>query len=570
MQTTPNPNRPAAVPVAATPTVDASTDRCPMALITASGTRLTGDTVRLLRYRLGIAALITLFPNFFFLVLHLADPGNSPRWFGLSGRLFDLLIVLIAGGVSALLWSRRPLTACTLRRLEVVLFGATATFFAWLQVRQMMDPDFLDWIKRSATHITRRQVFSTVLSATGLRWFFLIVLYGVFIPNTWQRCAMLVSSVAILPLGLTLGFTLADDRLAALLPTPLLILTLILLAAVAIAISGSLRIHMLQQQAEQYRKLGQYRLHEKLGSGGMGEVYLGEHVLLRRPCAIKLIHPDQAGDAKQLSRFEREVRAMANLTHWNTVEIFDYGRTEEGTFFYVMEYLPGMNLESLVQHFGPLPPGRVVHLLRQMCLALREAHGIALLHRDLKPSNIIACQRGGFHDVVKLLDFGLVQDLGLGPEAMKLTVQGTILGSPPYMSPEQARGRQDLSPASDIYSVGGIAYFLLTGQPPFVRETIMEMLIAHASETVSPPGTLRSDIPSDLEAVVMRCLAKEPGNRFTDAESLESALAACACANEWTEAMAAEWWRSHGETVSVRPPANTDGVPTRQLTPLSV
>ncbi len=565
MHHTPAPNRPTLAPVAATPTAGVSSARCPMAFVSGSGKGLTCETVKLLRHRLGIAALITLFPNAFFLVLNLADPETSSRWFGVSGRLFDLLVVIVAAGIALLLWGRRPLSASTLRRLEIVLFGTTAAFFAWLQARLLIDPDFLDWIRRSATTGTRRQVFTTVITATGLRWFFLIVLYGVFIPNTWKRCALLVSLVALLPLVLTLVLAVQDPRLGPILLTPFLILTMIMIAAVAIAISGSLRIHTLQQEAEQYRKLGQYRLHEKLGAGGMGEVYLGEHVLLRRPCAIKLIHPDQAGDARQLSRFEREVRAMANLTHWNTVEIFDYGRTEEGVFFYVMEYLPGLNLESLIQRNGPLSPGRVVHLLRQMCLALREAHGIGLLHRDLKPSNIITCQRGGFHDVVKLLDFGLVQDLAVSAEAMKLTMQGTILGSPPYMSPEQSRGRHDLTPASDIYSVGGMAYFMLTGQPPFVRETVMELLIAHASEPVTPPSTLRPDIPADLEAVVMRCLEKEPGKRFADAESLERALAACACACDWKEEMAAEWWRSHGETVSVRRPETTDDARTRQL-----
>jgi serine/threonine-protein kinase len=302
------------------------------------------------------------------------------------------------------------------------------------------------------------------------------------------------------------------------------------------------------------RKLGQYRQHEKLGVGGMGEVYLGEHVLMRRPCAIKVIHRDMAADPTQMSRFEREVRAMATLTHWNTVEVYDYGRTDDGTFYYVMEYLPGQNLESLVGRNGPLPPARVIHLLRQVCGALREAHAIGLLHRDIKPSNIIACERGGVHDVVKLLDFGLVQSIGLADVSPRLTTQGTILGSPQYMSPEQARGRSDLTPASDIYSVGGVAYFLLTGHSPFVRETVMELLIAHATDRVEPPRSVRPDIPADLEAVVLRCLEKEPSQRFADVAQLERALARCGVADEWTEGMAAEWWREHGETVSVRRP----------------
>src|SRR5262249_55874885 len=157
-------------------------------------------------------------------------------------------------------------------------------------------------------------------------------------------------------------------------------------------------VSLLREQAFEARKLGQYQLKERLGSGGMGEVYLAEHVLLRRPCAIKLIRPDQAVDGTSLARFEREVRASATLTHWNTIEIYDYGHAEDGTFYYVMEYLPGLSLQELVDRHGPLPAGRAVYLLRQVCAALREAHAIGLIHRDIKPSNILACERGGVHD----------------------------------------------------------------------------------------------------------------------------------------------------------------------------
>ena len=570
MPDSPVPNRPSIGPVPPTPQTSTSPDRCAMALVLGSGERLSCEGVSFLRRRLGIASLICTFPLVFFLILNIADPETSPRWFGKSGLVFDLCITSIAAIVSILLWSPRRLTACELRFLELTLFGSTASFFAWTNVRMLSEPEFLDWLLPTLSDSSRRQVFSTYLSVTGLRWFFLIVLYGVFIPNTWKRCTILVCTAGLIPLVLTLAVALPEERLRPILVTPLFILTMIVLAAVAIAVAGSLRIHALQQEADQYRRLGQYRLHEKIGSGGMGEVHLGEHILLRRPCAIKLIHPEHASDARQLTRFEREVRAMANLTHWNTVEVFDYGRTADGTFYYVMEYLAGQNLETLVQRHGVLPPGRIIHLLRQVCLALREAHGIGLLHRDIKPSNIIACQRGGCHDVVKLLDFGLVQELGPASADMKLTMQGTILGSPPYMSPEQSRGRADLTPRSDIYGVGGVAYFLLTGQPPFVRETVMELLIAHASDPVKPPSQVRSGIPADLEAVVLRCLEKKPENRFPDAQSLERALAECASAGTWTEEMAAEWWRGHGEMVGMRPPPKPEEVSTRAMTPAPV
>jgi serine/threonine-protein kinase len=318
----------------------------------------------------------------------------------------------------------------------------------------------------------------------------------------------------------------------------------VMAVAVAVAGFGSYRIQVLQQEAHEARQLGQYRLKRRLGEGGMGEVYLAEHVLLRRPCAVKLVRPDQTADPANLQRFEREVRAMATLTHWNTVEIFDYGQADDGTFYYVMEYLPGQNLETLVYEHGPLPAARVIHFLRQVCRALREAHGIGLLHRDIKPSNIIACERGGVFDVAKLLDFGLVHSVGLEKTEDKLTVVGSILGSPPYMSPEQAQGKHDLDARSDIYSVGAVAYFLLTGQPPYVRETPMMMLLAHVYEPTAPLTDLRPDVPRDLEEVVLRSLKKKPGERFPDADSLERALAACQSAGDWSEDEAAAWWRS--------------------------
>jgi serine/threonine protein kinase len=212
-----------------------------------------------------------------------------------------------------------------------------------------------------------------------------------------------------------------------------------------------------------------------------------------------------------------------------------------------MEYLPGLSLQQLVEQYGPVSPERAIHFLRQICAALQEAHSIGLTHRDIKPSNVIACERGGVHDVAKLLDFGLVHGLGpaLSGNGDRLTLQGTILGSPPYMSPEQASGKDEVDARTDIYSLGTVAYYLLTGQAPFVRESAMEMLMCHVYEPVPPLGDLRPDVPADLQDVVMRCLEKTPANRFVDAESLEQALAQCASADQWTRPDAAAWWQEH-------------------------
>jgi serine/threonine-protein kinase len=230
---------------------------------------------------------------------------------------------------------------------------------------------------------------------------------------------------------------------------------------------------------------------------------------------------------------------LATLTHPNTVAVFDYGHTADGTFYYVMEYLPGLDLDKLVTQHGPLPPGRVVHLLRQVCGALREAHAAGLIHRDVKPKNVMACERGGLCDVAKLLDFGLVQVDMEG--SSKLTGGGTVMGTPAYMSPEQASGLPT-DARSDIYSLGATAYFLLTGRAPFERPTVMLTLTAHITDQPEP---LDNTIPVDLAVVVMRCLAKQPGSRFADMRELEAALIACECASDWREPDAAAWWATH-------------------------
>jgi serine/threonine-protein kinase len=320
-------------------------------------------------------------------------------------------------------------------------------------------------------------------------------------------------------------------------------------AAVA-AISGTYLINALRREAFEAKQLGQYRLIEKLGSGGMGDVYLAEHRMLKRPCAIKLIRAEQAGDPKVLARFEREVQITARLSHWNTVEVYDYGRTDEGTFFYVMEYLPGLSFDELLQKHGPMPAARVVHLLRQTCNALREAHSIGLIHRDIKPGNIFAAQRGGLYDVAKLLDFGLVMPLA-EISSMRITQEGSISGTPLFMSPEQARGLDVLDARSDIYSLGAVAYMMLSGHPPFERSSPVDVMIAHARDEVVPLSTLQRDVPADLEQIIVRCLAKGPEDRFQDAGSLEKALAECSAADQWSQLDAARWWRQHQQSATI-------------------
>jgi serine/threonine-protein kinase len=496
----------------------------------------------LLRTRLRLAVLILLagFGLHFLRNLFLAETAfdHRPVWLVFAGC--EIAVMAIA---SALLWSRRPLSMKCLRGLEWTVFGMIAAFFAWLQVDTYHDRALL----RALVPGNEVIVYRLAGVSAALRWFVLIVLYGTFIPNTWQRCATIVAGLAGLPVALLVVGSQLDEAAGPHMLAALSDMIILMATAAAIAVFGSHKIRDLHRKAHEARKLGQYRLKQVLGFGGMGTVYLAEHVLLRRPCAIKVIRADQAGDPRTLARFEREVQAAATLTHWNTIEVFDYGHTEDGTFYYVMEYLPGMNLQDMVEQHGPLPPARAVYLLRQVCQALREAHGIGLIHRDVKPGNIIACERGKVYDVAKLLDFGLVKPFGPDGDAVKLTGDGGFTGSPAFMSPEQALGRAQLDARSDLYNVGAVGYFLMTGQMLFDRLSALAMLHAHAYEPLVPSPEFNESVPADLQQVLLRCLEKDPSRRYQDAVSLEKALAACHGVGEWTTERAEEWWQGHGD-----------------------
>jgi serine/threonine-protein kinase len=512
---------------------------CSVGANLAEGSQFKRDLERLLHGRLRVVAVIALVPSLLFLGRNLIEP-HQQTLVGPVGLALHGIVAALVAWLAALLWVRRDLRLRSLRKLELALFGSLAVFFAWLQVCTYRHGALFEMAEQAPGV----EVVRLWIDSTAVRWFFLIVVYGVFIPNTWRRCALVAGSCAVLPLLLTPVGAVLEEQFSQDVLYGTADLVILMGTALAVAVFGSHRFEVLRREAFQAKQLGQYRLKQKLGAGGMGEVYLAEHVFLRRPCAIKLIRPDQTREPTVLQRFEREVQAMAALTHPNTAEVYDYGRANDGTFYYAMEYLPGLNLEALVARHGPVPAARAIHFLRQVCGALREAHQIGLWHRDIKPSNIIACERGGVYDVAKLLDFGLVHGV-LGPEAERVTVQGTVLGSPPYMAPEQAAGRSDVDARADVYSLGGVGYYLLTGQSPFPRETAMEMLLAHAFEPPVPPHERCPEVPADVEAVILRCLAKKPEDRFPDVSSLDQALAACGVAGAWDEEKARQWWRSH-------------------------
>jgi serine/threonine protein kinase/ABC-type amino acid transport substrate-binding protein len=298
--------------------------------------------------------------------------------------------------------------------------------------------------------------------------------------------------------------------------------------------------------------LGSYELQEKLGSGGMGEVWRARHQSLSRAAAVKLIRVQALQGAAEdvehvLLRFQREARATAALRSPNTVELYDYGQTPSGAVYYAMELLEGLDLQSLVDRFGPQPAGRTIHLLRQVCGSLEEAHRQGLLHRDIKPANIFACHLGTNFDVVKVLDFGLVKLRGsAGRAAVELTTADQVSGTPLCMAPEMVTGESEVDPRADLYAVGCVAYWLLAGTHVFDADNPVAMAVAHATETPTPPSE-RADaaVPADLEAVVMQLLAKDPKERPETAADLARALSACEAAGSWSADDAAEWWTSN-------------------------
>jgi eukaryotic-like serine/threonine-protein kinase len=510
-------------------------------LVLGSGPSPTVDFESLLSERMRKGVLIIFVA---FTITFVSDIWSEKYPAGLMDPiLLAHLVVVVASALSALvLWRMKRPTLRVLRSIEWIHLLAGVSFFALYEVGEFRSWEW--W--PPAFEQYRFEVIDVTGESCMLRWCALIVFYGLFVPNTWRRGVRVVCLIALCPLAVAVGVAIWDGRLAQYGPA-LIDMVIWLGIALTIAISGSNKIAHLSEQAKEARELGQYSLKQSLGSGGMGEVYLAQHPLLRRPCAIKVIRPEQALDRITQHQFDEEVQVAAELNHPNIIRVFDYGITEDERLYFTMEYLPGLTLQELVKKHAPLPPERVIHFLRQVCFALREIHGKGLIHRDIKPGNLIACQLGGIPDFVKLLDFGLVQTVSVsqGDSAHPTPPHGFVAGTPAYMSPEQASGSRDLDPRTDLYSLGSVGYYLLTGRPPFGNLPPLQCLDAHQRQPVPSLRSFRNDVPDDLEAVILRCLEKPPEKRFPDAIALEQALSACHCTSNWTESKAACWWQEH-------------------------
>ncbi len=355
--------------------------------------------------------------------------------------------------------------------------------------------------------------------------------------DRWKRELFMSGSLVVSFFAVLFGSALFSPRIAAQLHDPGAVATLALNGGYVIGtyvflVVGGHVVWSLRRQVFEARNLGRYRLKRRLASGGMGDVWVAYHPGLKRDVAVKILKPEeQARSASALPRFEREVRATADLRHPNTVRVFDYGITEDGLRYYVMELLEGETLASHVAQVGPLAPARALHVVGQAARALGEAHEHGIVHRDIKPENLFLTSMGGEHDFVKVIDFGIAKD-----QSAEATVTGTgwVLGTPSYLSPEVAMGKQ-ADPRSDVYALGAVLYFLLCGKPPFEDENVAALVFAHIHERpVTPSRKLGRQLPPDVEALVMRALEKDPDVRFATALDFALALASCTHAGKWT------------------------------------
>jgi len=472
-------------------------------------------------------------------------------FFGMVGTLFFLAL---AGGRTAVLLGRPEAEKWGLYAVNQTLFGvAVALATVWQACRRgRRSARTLRWIDASGL-----LVVGAALGSLGfVRLAFIDTTYPMVIAValTLLTRAVIVPSSAPRTLGLSAAAgapavaaavchavrTGRTPGLEAPGAMDVVIQAGWLLAAIGLAALASRVTYGLRAQVREARQVGQYTLEEKLGEGGMGVVYRAHHARLKRPTAVKLLSPGKVG-AQTIERFEREVQITAGLTHPNTVAVFDYGRTLDGVFYYAMEYLEGISLEALVPEDGPQPPGRVVHVMRQVCGALAEAHACGLVHRDIKPANVILCERGGVPDVAKVVDFGLVKDLAL-PGAATLTQSNVILGTPLYMAPEALVAPEQVGPRTDLYGLGAVGFFLLTGSPVFTGHNAVEVLGHHLhTRPARPSERLGRPLPRALEDLLLLCLEKDPDRRPASARGLLEALDT-AGVEPWTEADARGWW----------------------------
>ncbi|MCO4769883.1 MAG: serine/threonine protein kinase [Deltaproteobacteria bacterium] len=454
---------------------------------------------------------------------------------GALGNLGDLITLITVGlCVGLFLRTRREVSGFPVLTGAAVLHVGAALGVACTELWGPWPPDLLP----------RGVTYASV-------W---IAIFPLVMPTTFRRSVITsFLAAAMIPVGLALSVLLGPNEWPTTGVAAALVVPTFIIAALAIFPGSTL--HRLREEAALARSIGSYTLTEKLGQGGMGEVWRASHQLLARPAAVKLVRQENLGTEEEaeaaLTRFEREAQATATLVSPHTIQLFDFGRTREGDFYYVMELLDGVDLQALVTEHGPLPPERVVWLLEQACHSLEEAHRRGLVHRDIKPANLFACRYGLDADFVKVLDFGLVRRDQGAQDDVQLTAVGTVTGTAAYMAPERVDGLAGGAPV-DIYALGCVAYWLLTGGLVFEADSAMKQLVMHARDTPDPPSRRSEfEVPDDLDALILRCLAKDPQERPGTAGVLRDELLALALPRPWTGERATRWWNR------VFPPSNT-------------
>ena len=469
----------------------------------------------------------------FYLVSLVAEIATNPAFDLLertthSRTLYHFLAIVVAGGVW-LMVRRGSWSANMLSWLDGGSLVVLATLMALIGIEEDL--------------FAQQTRFSIVLAVTNT-----ILARAIIVPSTAQR-TLILSTVACIPV-LLVHIYMHSKHSSLSAAAPFLVGSFVKTAcwcavAIAIATVGSRTIFGLQREVRKMHRLGQYALERQIGAGAMGVVFEASHAMLRRPTAVKLLHPWHEGD-QTLHRFEREVQMTAQLTHPNTVAIYDYGHTPDGSFYYAMEFLDGVDLEKLVSVDGPQDSARVVYILAQVCGALSEAHEAKMVHRDIKPANIILCQRGGRYDVAKVVDFGLVKTSNVYPEDPALTHINTLTGTPLYLAPESITTPTQVDGRSDIYALAATGYFLLTGCPVFDGDTVVEVC-GHHLHTIPqrPSQRVQSEIPAQLEDILLSCLAKDPKDRPQTAEQLQGQLEQCEEGKTWSQQQAKDWWLTY-------------------------
>ncbi len=453
------------------------------------------------------------------------------------------VIVVLAAAV-VVLATRKSISILQMRLIQVGAFSVVALSLAVqtysLGVAELMTPGST----------------SASWNAALLRFALLMIAYGVFVPNRLAAAVGGVLGLAAVPIISASLIRLQNPELRepfdAIASARLFDTVLVLAAAAGVAVFAAFLTSNLFDFAYEQRRRTFYDLEERIGSGGMGEVWRARHRTLAKPTALKLIREDRIADADRdeahrvLQRFEREAKATAALRSPHTIDVYDFGVTDDGHFFYAMEYLEGLDLETLVDEFGTVPPERAIHFLLQACDSLAEAHEAGLTHRDIKPANLFLSHLGPSRDYITILDFGLVQSEQAEEMSERLTAEGATTGTPAYMAPEMAVQREKVDRRTDIYALGAVGYWLLTGKYVFDADSGVAMIVEHVKTAPTPPSQ-RSElpIPTELDAIVMKCLEKEPNSRFQSVRELAAALATVPVEAPWTAQRAERWWATH-------------------------